>query len=534
MLYNRDPQARVEKVAPWLTVDGDPYPAVIDGRIQWILDGYTTTDRYPNSQRESFESMIEDALQVDTGLQTVPTDEINYMRSAVKATVDAYDGTVTLYAWDEEDPILRTWMSAFPGTVEKKADIPASLLEHLRYPEDLFKVQRFQLARYHVTDASAFYQGSERWEVPTDPELPGSKQPPYRFFAGSGATDPGQWSLTSVFVPRGKGNLASYVSVDSDATSDAFGAIKLLKVDDANAPGPGQVANEMQQDEGVTQQLTQFRVAGATPPVFGNLLTVPVNDGLIYVQPVYAVRPGAASSFPILQFVIVRYGSKIGIDRDIPLALADALGVEIDQNPDGNGDGNGNGNGTATATATATRLPNRRSLDCCRRRATCSTRPPKRSAPTTPRSGPACSNKPSRRWRTHSPSPVRRESDATPDDQATDDALGRQATPPGSDAHRFGAVSPHALTLGLTDAGWSSSVARWAHNPEVAGSNPAPATKRNTRSEAVFGEIREPPLIVFSGACGQLVGRPRRRRALACRPDSSGRVPGSAPARPVF
>ena len=114
VLYNREPVTRVEKVAPWLTVDTDPYPAIVDGRIQWIVDGYTTTDRYPNSERESFESMIDDSLQADTGLQTVPTDEINYMRSAVKATVDAYDGTVNLYAWDEEDPILQTWMRRSP------------------------------------------------------------------------------------------------------------------------------------------------------------------------------------------------------------------------------------------------------------------------------------------------------------------------------------------------------------------------------------------------------------------------------------
>ena len=147
-----------------------PLPGDVDGRIQWIIDGYTTTDRYPNSERASFESMIEDSLQTDTGLQTVPTDEINYVRSAVKATVDAYDGTVNLYAWDEEDPILQTWMSAFPDTVQPNSEIPESLLDHLRYPEDLFKVQRYQLARYHVTQADDFYQGDERWEVPTDPE----------------------------------------------------------------------------------------------------------------------------------------------------------------------------------------------------------------------------------------------------------------------------------------------------------------------------------------------------------------------------
>lgn len=343
VLYNRDPVTRVEMVAPWLTVDSDPYPAIVDGRIQWIIDGYTTTDRYPNSERESFESMIDDSLQESTGLQTIPTDEINYMRSAVKATVDAYDGTVNLYAWDEDDPILRTWMSAFPDTVQPKSEIPESLMEHLRYPEDLFKVQRFQLARYHVTDAADFYQGNDRWEVPTDPQASNSQQPPYRFL---NRTDDGvvDWSLTSVFVPRGRGNLASFISVNSDATSDDFGKIELLEMTDEDAAGPGIAANEMQQDEGVRDALRDYVVAN-TPPVFGNLLTVPVEDGLISVQPVYAVRSNAESSFPILQFVIVRYGSDVGIGRNIPSALADALGVEIDE-PDPNDNGNnGNGNG---------------------------------------------------------------------------------------------------------------------------------------------------------------------------------------------
>ena len=141
----------VEKVAPWLTVDSDPYPAVVDGRIQWILDGYTVTDKYPLSQRESLEEMTDDSLQENTGFQTLPTDEINYLRNSVKATVDAYDGTVTLYEWDEEDPILQAWEEVFPDVVQPKEDIPDALTEHLRYPEDLFKAQRFQFQRYHET-----------------------------------------------------------------------------------------------------------------------------------------------------------------------------------------------------------------------------------------------------------------------------------------------------------------------------------------------------------------------------------------------
>ncbi|MDQ6524433.1 UPF0182 family protein [Nocardioides sp. LHD-245] len=329
VLYNRTPTERVEKVAPWLTVDGDPYPAVVDGKIVWILDGYTTTDRYPNAQRESFDAMIDDSQQQDTGLQTIPTDEINYMRSAVKATVDAYDGTVTLYEWDTSDPILKTWMKVFPESVTPNAEIPAELKSHLRYPEDLFKVQRYQLARYHVTDAGEFYSANNRWEVPEDPNAQRQVfQPPYRLFS-TGVDGTNDWSLTSVFVPRGKGTLASYVQVNSDANSPNFGKLRLLEMTDANTPGPGQVANQMQQEKDVVDALTPYRVQGATPPRFGNLLTLPVQGGLIYIQPVYAVRTTGASTFPILQFVIVKYGEQVGIGQNLAEALGDALDVDL-------------------------------------------------------------------------------------------------------------------------------------------------------------------------------------------------------------
>ncbi len=183
VLYNRDPVTRVSKFAPWLSVDSDPYPAIVDGRIQWVLDGYTTTDRYPGSERESFQTMTDDSLQDNSDLRTLPTDEINYMRNAVKATVDAYDGTVTLYEWDEDDPILKTWEKAFPGTVQPKSEIPDELMEHLRYPEDMFKVQRYQYARYHVTDEVDWYNGNNRWSVTEDPNVaqqPAAAVPPLR------------------------------------------------------------------------------------------------------------------------------------------------------------------------------------------------------------------------------------------------------------------------------------------------------------------------------------------------------------------
>ena len=357
VLYNRTPRERLEKVAPWVTVDSDPYPAVVDGKILWILDGYTTTDRYPSSERESFRTMTDDSLQEAVGLRALPTDEINYMRNTVKATVDAYDGTVQIYAWDETDPILQAWMSAFPGTVLDKELISDELRDHLRYPEDLFKVQRYQFARYHVTDAGDFYQGNNRWAVPEDPNVAGHLQPPYRLFVDQPEAFGGAqnvFSLTSVFTPYNKNNLAAFVSVDSDASDpDNYGKMRVLQLPDQQTPGPGLIANEFTSNSTIANELAQFNRSGGQT-ILGNLLTLPVKGGLIYVEPVYAVRAGSTSSYPILQYVLVSYGGEVGIGRTLGEALANVLGVDantpVDPEPDGNGDGKGDGKGEPTGT----------------------------------------------------------------------------------------------------------------------------------------------------------------------------------------
>jgi len=339
VLFDRDPTVRLQKVAPWLTVDSDPYPAVVDGRILWVLDGYTTTDRFPGAEKDSYSDMIDDALADTTGgLQTIPTDQINYMRNAVKATVDAYDGTVTLYEWDTEDPLLQAWKKAFPGTVQDKESIPEELTDHLRYPEDLFKVQRFQLARYHVTDPSDWYQSNNRWEVPEDPYAQRTFQPPYRLFVDEPTVEGEDetFSLTSVYVPYQKNNLASFVSVDSDATSDTYGTMRVLELPNEQTPGPNLVANQFASDEEVAFELAQFDRSGARP-VYGNLLTLPVNDGLMYVQPVYAARQLSDAAFPILRFVLTKYGDDIGIGSTLRESLQDLLeksGGEVTPTPD--------------------------------------------------------------------------------------------------------------------------------------------------------------------------------------------------------
>ncbi|GAA1130964.1 UPF0182 family protein [Nocardioides aquiterrae] len=353
ILYNRDPRTRVEKFAPWLTVDGDPYPVVADGKILWVLDGYTTTDRYPGAKRESFDTMTNDSLQPNAGLRTVPTDEINYMRNAVKATVDAYDGTVKLYAWNESDPILRTWEQVFPGVVQPKSEIPQDVMDHMRYPEDMFKVQRYQFARYHVTNPSDFYTGNQRWEVPPDPNAPSSLQPPYRMFVDQpiGSTDTPQqpvFSLTSTFVPYKKSNLAAFVTVDSEASSDDYGTIQVRELTDQSAKGPGQVANDFNSDSDVANQLALFNRSGGQV-INGNLLTLPVGDGFLYVEPVYAVRAASSVSYPSLAFVLVSYNGEVGIGTSLPAALANALETSLPPStgggasPGGGNEGGGQG-----------------------------------------------------------------------------------------------------------------------------------------------------------------------------------------------
>jgi uncharacterized protein len=325
ILYDRTPRERVEKVAPWLTLDDDAYPVIVDGRIQWVIDGYTTTDRYPGAQRDSFKDMTDDVLQQDTGLRTLPTDQINYMRNAVKATVDAYDGTVRLYAWDESDPILRAWSKAFPGTVLPRSAIPDDLIPHLRYPEDLFKVQRYQLAKYHVTDARAFQQGSDWWQVPLDPNSTVHLMAPYRMFLDQQGSDKEVWSLSTTFSPTKRNNLSAVMTVDSDATSPDYGKIQVLERLDQQTQGPRQVASDMKNDSAISNALLPYRPGSGSLLNYGNLLTIPTTShGLIYLMPIYA-RQGTSSPYPKLVYVLVSYDKHLGYGQTLQQAITSAL-----------------------------------------------------------------------------------------------------------------------------------------------------------------------------------------------------------------
>ncbi len=330
ILYNRAPRERVAKVAPWLTLDGDPYPAVVDGKITWIIDGYTTSAGYPYSRSTSLATATNDALTANSTSITAQSNKaVNYIRNSVKATVDAYDGTVTLYQWDAKDPVLKTWMKAFPNTVKAKSAISKSLLEHIRYPEDMFRVQRDILSSYHVKSASAFYGGQDFWRVPRDPSTFGANataQPPYYMtLQMPGAAQP-TFSLTTPFVPRGgRENLSAFASVNSTAGPD-YGKITVLQLPrSTNIAGPSQVASNFEAKPEVANALSLLR-QGGSDVVLGNLLTLPVGNGLLYVQPVYVRATGNASAYPLLQKVLVSFGDVIGFDSSLKGALDQVFG----------------------------------------------------------------------------------------------------------------------------------------------------------------------------------------------------------------
>ena len=330
ILYNRSPRERVAKVAPWLTLDGDPYPAVVDGKVTWIIDGYTTSAGYPYSRSTSLATATNDALTANSTSITAQSNQtVNYIRNSVKATVDAYDGTVTLYQWDATDPVLKTWMKAFPNTVKPKSAISKGLLSHIRYPEDMFRVQRDILSAYHVKTAAAFYGGQDFWRVPRDPSTFGanaSAQPPYYMtLQMPGAATP-TFSLTTPFVPRGgRENLSAFASVNSNAGAD-YGKITVLQLPrSTNIAGPSQVASNFEAKPDVANAFSLLR-QGGSDVVLGNLLTLPVGNGLLYVQPVYVKATGNASAYPLLQKVLVSFGDVIGFDSSVKGALDQVFG----------------------------------------------------------------------------------------------------------------------------------------------------------------------------------------------------------------
>ncbi|QKW11131.1 UPF0182 family protein [Streptomyces sp. NA04227] len=324
ILYNRTPKERVEAVAPWLTIDGDAYPAVVDGRIKWIVDAYTTTNGYPYASRTTLGDTTADSLTSANNQRAVVAqqNQVNYIRNSVKATVDAYDGKVKLYQWDTKDPVLKTWMKAFPDTVEPRSEISQALMDHLRYPQDLFKVQRELLTRYHVKDAETFLSGSEAWQVPEDPtNKSGEAVPPYYLSMKMPDQKSQAFSLTTTYNPKGRDNLSAFMAVNAEAGTDDYGKIRVLKLPASRTvDGPKQVQSQFNSEQDIAESIRLLK-GGDSEVEYGNLLTVPLDGGLLYVEPVY-VR-GGGLKYPLLRKVLVTYGGAT--------AFEDTLGEALDK-----------------------------------------------------------------------------------------------------------------------------------------------------------------------------------------------------------
>jgi len=319
LMYFRDPRTRVQKVAPFLTLDGDPYPAIVNGRVLWIVDGYTTAGTYPYSQRVNLQQATTDAL-TGTGTFQLARQNINYIRNSVKATVDAYDGTVTLYQFDESDPVLRVWNKAFGGNlIRPRAEVPPELADHFRYPADMFKVQRDLLTRFHVTQANEFFSGQDFWQVPEDPVQPGQgiKQPPYYLLTKLPEQEGTRFQLTAALTPAGRQNLAALVSGSYVEGRPRIDVLELPK--ENRIPGPGQAQQNMENDKDVRPQLTLLQ-SQTSSLVKGNLLSLPFGGGMLYVEPIY-LRSNVENPYPLMKYVLLNYGDRVAFADSLPAAI---------------------------------------------------------------------------------------------------------------------------------------------------------------------------------------------------------------------
>lgn len=332
ILYDRDPAQRVSRVAPWLTTDSTAYPAVIDGSIKWIVDGYTTLSALPYSQRTSLSQTTVDTLNPDGTTQPLVIDEVGYIRNSVKAVVDAYDGSVELYEFDTEDPVLQAWMKAFPGSVNPESEISDELREHLRYPQDLFRVQREIMARYHVDDPGTFFNNDAFWSVPADPTAPDAEggtnlaQPPY-YVVAADPQNPEESSFQIITPYRGLNRefLAAHMTATSDPDNYGQITVRILPTN-TQTQGPRQAQDAMMSSDQVARDRTLWE--GTNTLHNGNLLTLPVGGGeVLYAEPIYSQRAGQDSAFPKLLRVLVSYKGRVGYAPTVSQAL-EQVGID--------------------------------------------------------------------------------------------------------------------------------------------------------------------------------------------------------------
>ncbi len=376
ILYVRDINQRVKLLAPFLQFDSDPYPVVTGGRVEWVIDGYTTTNRYPYAQQIDVS-----VLANSSGLR----QSINYVRNSVKAVVDAYDGTVTFYVVDPSDPMIRAYEKAFPNLFTPVDQASADLRAHFRYPEDLFRIQTQAYSRYHITDPSIFYQQANAWNVAQNPpktqasassggsvvstptgevRIKEDRMPPYYTMLRMPGSNTVQFVALRAFVPFSDQDERKELQAIMTASGDpaTYGQLQVLVMDQSPLPeGPAIVDSDIRQT--FAADLTLLDQTGSRV-TFGDMQIVPVGDSLIYVRP-WFVQAQGTTPVPALRYVSITYNkaSYRGASLETTLAqafpgtrlsLGTVVGGGVVTPPSGGGP-SGDGNGGATTSTTAPR-----------------------------------------------------------------------------------------------------------------------------------------------------------------------------------
>jgi hypothetical protein len=324
----------LRKVMSFLRFDGDPYSSVVDGRLVWIWDAYTTTNEYPYSD---FVDLAEVASPSTAERAPSLGGDVNYLRNSVKVVVDAYDGSMRYYVADPDDPIIQAWGLAFPTMFTPLDQAPPELLSHFRYPENLFQIQAFEYTNYHVTDPNVFYGKQDFWALPIDPTVSTASDRrlmrPYYVLMRL----PGEQSETFVlilpFTPLDRQNMVAWLAAKSDPGPDYGDIVSFEFPSGVNVDGPTQVFSRINQDARFSSERTLLGQGGSSI-VFGDFLVIPLQDSLLYVQPVY-VQSDQENAIPELKRVVVVNGSAIGIGSSLRAALTDSLGEVVP--PEGGG-----------------------------------------------------------------------------------------------------------------------------------------------------------------------------------------------------
>jgi hypothetical protein len=311
--FHREIRQRVEIIAPFIQLDSDPYLIITDdGRLVWMLDGYSSSDRFPYS----------------TPLNVTNIGRVNYIRNSVKITVDAYHGTVNFYLADPDDPIIRAYEQAFPGLFQPLDEMPADLLSHLRYPVDLFTIQRFQYLTYHMTDVRVFYNKEDLWQIATEiftssqnniSNTAEQEMEPYYVLLPLLGDSESEYLLIQPYTPAGKNNMVAWLAARNDPPH--YGELVVYELPRQELVfGPIQVESRISQEPIISQQFSLWDQRG-TSVIRGNLIVMPINNNFLYVEPIYLLSD--TSALPELKRVIVSSDERIVMRETLSQALAD-------------------------------------------------------------------------------------------------------------------------------------------------------------------------------------------------------------------